>query len=195
MKKTVFDVKSIYPFKEARMRGYGVITAAFMLILFSASVSKGGDTMAFKISSPDFKEGDTIPKRFTCEGEDVSPEMHWEGAPSGTKSFSLIVEDPDAPVGTFTHWVLYDIPGNLGRLEQGAGRGEGMKNGITDFGRASYGGPCPPKGHGTHRYFFILRALDVETLGAPQGARKPEVEKRMKGHILGETRLMGVYRR
>lgn len=180
------------------MRGYGVITAAFMLVLFSASVSKGGDTMAFKISSPDFKEGDTIPKRFTCEGEDVSPEMHWEGAPSGAKSFSLIVEDPDAPVGTFTHWVLYDIPGNLVRLDRGeggAGSSTGIKNGITDFGRASYGGPCPPKGHGTHRYFFILRALDVETLGAPQGARKTEVEKRMKGHILAETRLTGVYRR
>lgn len=178
------------------MKVYAALSAAFVLFFLTLTVSKGGDEMAFKISSPDFKEGDTIPKKFTCEGEDVSPELNWEGAPAGTKSYSLIVEDPDAPVGTFTHWVLYDIPGNLNTLKRGATSGGGdFKTGATDFGRSSYGGPCPPRGHGTHRYFFILRALDIESLGLTSGARKTEVEKKLKGHVLAEARLMGVFKR
>lgn len=151
--------------------------------------------MAFKIKSPEFKEGDTIPKVFTCEGEDISPELEWEDAPAGTKSFSLIVEDPDAPMGTFIHWVVYDIPAGVNRFSRGMALKDGIKNGMTDFGKRGYGGPCPPKGHGTHRYFFILRALDLPALKLTDGARKPDVEKAMKGHILAETRIMGVYSR
>ncbi|MBI5887877.1 MAG: YbhB/YbcL family Raf kinase inhibitor-like protein [Deltaproteobacteria bacterium] len=151
--------------------------------------------MAFSITSPAFSEGGVIPEKFTCEGRDLTPELDWGDVPKGTKSLSLIVEDPDAPMGTFTHWVLYDIPADTVKLEQGARLKTGIKTGMTDFGRSGYGGPCPPRGHGTHRYYFILRALDVPTLGLAAGASKADVEKAMKGHILGETKTMGTYKR
>lgn len=167
------------------------MVGAFLL----ADYAKGGDIMAFSITSPAFSEGGVIPEKFTCEGQDLTPELNWGDVPKGTKSLSLIVEDPDAPMGTFTHWVLYDIPADTVRLEQGARLKTGIKTGMTDFGRSGYGGPCPPKGHGTHRYYFILRALDVATLGLKTGAAKPDVEKAMKGHILGETKTTGTYKR
>ncbi|GMR04650.1 MAG: YbhB/YbcL family Raf kinase inhibitor-like protein [Thermodesulfobacteriota bacterium] len=155
--------------------------------------------MAFNIQSPEFWQGERIPVRFTCDGEDLSPELSWEDPPEGTKSFTLIAEDPDAPMGTFVHWVLYDIPAGLKRLERGEGNkadpGQGMKHGTTGFGRIGYGGPCPPKGHGDHRYSFILKALDVETLGLGAGATKADVEASMEGHVLGEASLMGIYGR
>lgn len=151
--------------------------------------------MAFNVKSPDFSEGQTIPKKFTCEGEDLSPELDWADVPQGTKSLALICEDPDAPMGTFIHWVVYDIPANLNKLEKGVKLAGGIKTGITGFGKTGYGGPCPPKGHGTHRYFFILRALDAPSLNLPPGASKADVEKAMKGHVLGETKIMGVYKR
>lgn len=177
---------------------YFLLTALIFLYVFPA-YSSGGDAMALKIDSPDLKEGTRIAKRFTCEGEDLSPEITWSGAPAGVKSYSLITEDPDAPAGTFVHWVLYDIPAGTDKIERGAGNSaslkDGMKHGATDFGTKRYGGPCPPKGHGDHRYYFILRALDVETLGLPAGAKRSEVERAMKGHILGEARLMGKYSR
>ena len=154
--------------------------------------------MGFRLRSQDFKEGEVIPKEFSCEGEGLSPQLVWENPPSGTKSFALTVEDPDAPMGTFVHWVVYDLPSNLQVLERGAGtKGtkDSVKQGLTDFGQAGYGGPCPPKGHGRHRYVFILRALDVPTLGVPNGARKSEVERAMKGHILAEAKIIGIYQR
>lgn len=155
--------------------------------------------MAFNISSPDFRNGELIPKRFSCEGDDMSPELSWNDPPEGTKSYALIVEDPDAPAGTFIHWVVYDLPPEFHRLYRGMGNDgvpqDGIKQGSTDFGHTGYGGPCPPKGHGQHRYEFILRALDLKTLGLSEGAEKSEVERAMKGHILGETRITGLYRR
>lgn len=172
------------------------IAGIFMVGAFlSADCAKGGDAMAFSITSPAFSEGGVIPEKFTCEGRDLTPELDWGDVPKGTKSLSLIVEDPDAPMGTFTHWVLYDIPADTVKLEQGARLKTGIKTGMTDFGRSGYGGPCPPRGHGTHRYYFILRALDVPTLGLAAGASKADVEKAMKGHILGETKTMGTYKR
>ncbi|MBI5810886.1 MAG: YbhB/YbcL family Raf kinase inhibitor-like protein [Deltaproteobacteria bacterium] len=155
--------------------------------------------MAFKVESLDIKEGGRIARSFTCEAEDTSPEIIWHDPPKGVKGYALITEDPDAPAGTFTHWVLYDIPASLNKLERGIGNPaslkDGMKHGVTDFGAKRYNGPCPPKGHGIHRYYFILRALDVATLGLSAGAKKNDVEKAMKGHIIGEARLMGTYSR
>lgn len=155
--------------------------------------------MTFSILSPDFKDGDTVPKRFSCDGEDMSPEIQWDGAPPAVRSFVLIVEDPDAPSGTFTHWIVYDMPFSLHKLSRGIGNGAvpegGIKQGYTDFGRKGYEGPCPPKGHGVHRYNFILTALDIPALGLPDGARKSDIERAMKGHILGTAKLMGIYGR
>lgn len=151
--------------------------------------------MPFKITSTDFSEGETIPKKFTCEGSDISPELSWSGLPDGTKGLALICEDPDAPMGTFIHWVVYDIPADTTAFERGIKLAGGIRTGITGFSKTGYNGPCPPKGHGTHRYFFILRSLNTETLGLPQGASKAEVEKAMKGKVLGETKIMGVYKR
>lgn len=155
--------------------------------------------MAFNIVSPDFRDSDAIPKRFSCDGENLSPEIQWDGPPPAVKSFVLIVEDPDAPSGTFTHWVVYDIPPALSKLPGGIGNNAviqgGIKQGYTDFGRKGYGGPCPPRGHGTHRYNFILSALDIPGLGLADGAKKSEVERAMKGHVLGTTRMTGKYGR
>ncbi|MFQ5441986.1 MAG: YbhB/YbcL family Raf kinase inhibitor-like protein [Thermodesulfobacteriota bacterium] len=166
---------------------------------FAVKGVNGDGAMAFGIKSPDFKEGQRIPVKFTCEGEDLSPELVWEGPPEGTKSYTLIVEDPDAPMGTFIHWVVYDVPPHLQKLERGIGGGGGLegpvKQGVSSFGNTGYGGPCPPKGHGDHRYFFILRALDVENLGVGAGAEKADVERAMEGHILGEVSIMGKYSR
>jgi len=173
----------------------GVLLA---LTVFSCSAN-GGENMSFRIKSADFAEGHNIPRKFTCDGEDLSPEVSWEDAPAGTKSFALIVEDPDAPMGTFTHWVVYDLPASARKLNRGDGNQavskDNLKNGHTDFGRMGYGGPCPPKGHGRHRYYFKLIALDVETLGLPSGASRSEVLMAMKNHVLAETSTMGVYQR
>lgn len=176
------------------------LEAVFLVVLLlSATYAKGGDVMSFRITSSDFKEGETMPKMFSCDGDDLSPELKWTDPPEGTKSFALIVEDPDAPVGTFTHWIVYDMPATFKELYRGIGNDidlkDGIKEGVSDFGFRGYGGPCPPKGHGTHRYNFILRALDVATLGLPDSAKKNAVKEAMKGHVLGETRITGVYGR
>jgi Raf kinase inhibitor-like YbhB/YbcL family protein len=149
--------------------------------------------MPFVISSPAFTDGSEIPRRHTCDGENRSPLLTWRDAPTGTRSFVLIVDDPDAPSGTFTHWVLLDIPSGLTELSEGVtGVGRGGRN---DFGKNGYGGPCPPKGHGPHRYFFTLSALDIETVGLPDGATRSRVEAAMKGHAVATARLGGRYER
>ncbi|GAB6065311.1 YbhB/YbcL family Raf kinase inhibitor-like protein [Aquifex pyrophilus] len=150
-----------------------------------------------KVFSSAFEYGEVIPKKYTCEGEDISPPIRWEGV-SGARSFVLIMDDPDAPIGTFTHWVVYDIPSNVNELPENFPKSKevnGIKQGVNDFGRVGYGGPCPPRGHGYHRYFFKVYALDVESLGLPPEATRREVEERMKGHILGSGELMGRYKR
>jgi Raf kinase inhibitor-like YbhB/YbcL family protein len=172
--------------------------AGVLIITFFGLNANGGGNMGFRIKSTDFTEGHSIPRKFTCDGEDLSPEVSWDDAPAGTKSFALIVEDPDAPMGTFTHWVVYDLPASAKKLNRGDGNkavSNGLKNGNTDFGRMGYGGPCPPKGHGRHRYYFKLIALDVDTLGLSSGASKNEVLMAMKNHVLAETTTMGVYQR
>lgn len=132
--------------------------------------------MPLKLLIPAFAEGGTIPKLHTGEGADVSPAIEWSGAPAGTQSFALIVDDPDAPVGTWTHWLLWDVPASEHSLPQGSKPGTAGVEGVNDFGRSGYGGPMPPKGHGPHRYFFKLFALDVVSLGLRSKSRRADVE-------------------
>jgi Raf kinase inhibitor-like YbhB/YbcL family protein len=155
--------------------------------------------MTFAISSPAFDNRGDIPGRFTCDGQDISPQLSWSGVPAGTKSLALIVDDPDAPDPaapkmTWIHWVLYDIPADADGLVEDAthvGLPPGTREGINSWERTGYGGPCPPIG--THRYFFKLYALDVE-LGLDQPT-KSELEQAMQGHVLAETQRVGLYRR
>jgi len=153
--------------------------------------------MVLQISSTAFSEGGTIPKKFTCDGPDASPQLSWGGAPAGTQSFALIMDDPDAPVGTWVHWVLYNLPTSTNGLPEGVAKQEqvagGALQGRNDFKKIGYGGPCPPPGK-PHRYFFKLYALDGK-LDLKAGATKPDVEAAMKGHILGQGQLMGRYGR
>jgi hypothetical protein len=144
------------------------------------------------IKSSAFKESENIPPKFTCDGENVSPELSWSDFLEGTKTFALIVDDPDAPGGTFVHWVVYNIPSNITSLPEGITLPEGSEQGVNHFGDNNYGGPCPPSG--THRYYFKLYALDSEVQLKP-GAGKRDLLKAMEGHILAETQLMGKYER
>ncbi len=147
--------------------------------------------MPLQVSSPAFSEGGTIPKKFSCDGENISPQLSWSGAPGGTKSLALILDDPDAPGGTFVHWVLFNLPDNTTELPEGSS-GVGTP-GTNSFRKEAYGGPCPPKGS-THRYFFKLYALDT-SLSLKSGASKADVEKAMSGHILAQGQLMGKFGR
>lgn len=151
--------------------------------------------MAFKLITSAFAEGGAIPKLHTCDGADLSPALEWSGEPSGAASFVLIMDDPDAPAGTWNHWLLYDIPASVHDLAQGYKPGALGRSGANDFGRAGYGGPCPPKGHGAHRYFLKLYAVDVPSLGLKSGAKRAEIDKALRGHILAETQCMGRYER
>lgn len=151
--------------------------------------------MPFKLTIPAFADGGLIPKLHTCEGADISPSLEWDGEPATTRVLALIVDDPDAPAGTWNHWLLYDLPPSVRSLAQGYKPGKLGHSGTNDFGRLGYGGPCPPKGHGPHRYFFKLYALDIATLGLPQGARRAEIDKALRGHILAEAQYMGRYER
>ncbi len=152
--------------------------------------------MAFQLSSSAFSKGSDIPVKYTCDGSDVSPALSWSEPPQGTKSFALIADDPDAPSGTFTHWVLYDVVASTTQLPEGVPKEEQAKlgrQGRNGFGRAGYGGPCPPPGR-PHRYFFKLYALDTE-LNLRPGASRGDVERAMKGHIVAQTEYMGRYQR
>jgi Raf kinase inhibitor-like YbhB/YbcL family protein len=162
----------------------------------SFAQEKGG-TMSLQISSTAFSAGETIPKRFTCDGQDVSPQLKWNDPPANTQSIALIIDDPDAPVGTWVHWVLYDLPASARELPEGVAKQEQLssaaRQGRNDFGAIGYSGPCPPPGK-PHRYFFKLYALDAK-LGLKAGATKADVERAMKSHILAQTQLIGKYGR
>ncbi len=149
------------------------------------------------ITSTAFQDGETIPIRYTCDGVDISPALSWSGVPEGTQSFVLIVDDPDAPGGTFTHWVIFNIPANTLELEEGiptsSQLSSGALQGRNDFSRTGYGGPCPPWGS-THHYHFTLYALDI-TLDLNPGASKTAVLNAMRGHILAQAELIGIYQR
>ncbi len=153
--------------------------------------------MAFRIESSGFKNGEVIPKRYTCDGEGVSPPLRWADAPLGTKSFVLICDDPDAPMMTWIHWIVYSIPGTTSELKEGIPPKEtldgGITQGINSWRKMGYGGPCPP-GKSRHRYYFRLFALDTD-LSLRPGESRHDIERAMKGHILGQTFIMGVYGR
>jgi len=156
-----------------------------------------GGLMALTLKSPAFTQGTKIPSKYTCEGEDVSPPLSWDDVPEGTKSFALIMDDPDAPRGTWVHWVIYNIPVNVRELQEGVSTDPVLttraKQGMNDFRKTGYGGPCPPPGP-EHRYFFKLYALKIE-LALSEKATKADVEDAMNGNILAETELMGKFGR
>jgi Raf kinase inhibitor-like YbhB/YbcL family protein len=158
---------------------------------------QGGKVMAFELKSSAFQHDKMIPKRYTCEGDDVSVPLNWSDPPAGTRSLALIADDPDAPMGTWVHWVLYDLPADTRDLPEGIPTQEtlntGATQGINDFKKVGYGGPCPPPGP-AHRYFFKLYALDQKT-GLKTRSTKQQLLDGMKGHILAETQLVGRYQR
>jgi Raf kinase inhibitor-like YbhB/YbcL family protein len=177
----------------------GLLIGAILALAACGGATPGGGTSGsgapttFSVTSAAFTEGQAIPAKYTCDGEDRSPPLRWDGAPAA-QSFALIVDDPDAPGGTFTHWVLFDIPAAQRELPEGLAAGALGVAGRTGFGKAGYGGPCPPAG-APHRYIFTLSALDVATLKLPANAPRSDVEAAMRGHILGQAQLMGLYGR
>jgi len=153
--------------------------------------------MSMSLTSPAFAEGKAIPIKYSGQGENISPPLNWSGAPAGAKSFALIVEDPDAPMGTFTHWVIFNLPPDKTALQENVPTSEtladGARQGENDFGRMGYGGPMPP-GQNPHRFFFKIFALDTK-LELDAGASKKGLLEAMKGHVLAEGKLMGTYQR
>jgi Raf kinase inhibitor-like YbhB/YbcL family protein len=153
--------------------------------------------MAFSISSSAFEHGASIPRAFTADGTDVSPALSWENPPSGTQAFALVCDDPDAPIGTWVHWLIWNLPASAKGLAEGVQpkktMGDGSAQGKNDFGRIGYGGPSPPPGK-PHRYFFRLYALK-EKLPLAAGASRRELDKAMEGKILAAVEVFGTYRR
>jgi Raf kinase inhibitor-like YbhB/YbcL family protein len=154
--------------------------------------------MPFELTSTAFTQGNSIPALYSCDGQDISPPLAWSDPPAGTQSFALIMDDPDAPVGTWDHWILFNIPANMRELSENLPLDAKNQDpdaifvGSNSWGRADYGGPCPPSG--THRYFFRLFALDT-TISLLPGASKGELSNAMEGHILALTELMGTFTR
>jgi Raf kinase inhibitor-like YbhB/YbcL family protein len=169
---------------------------ALALNLLLAAGMPGKPMAPFQLKSSAFSNGDAIPRKFTCDGPDVSPSLSWNDPPPGTKAFALIVDDPDAPAGTWVHWVLYDLPDSVRELPEGVPKTKdleiGARQGANDFRRIGYSGPCPPRG-ATHRYSFRLYALDRPTQ-LPAGAAKGDLERAMKGHILAQSELIGRFK-
>ncbi len=156
-----------------------------LAIEYTAMAEEGA---VMKLKSPEFQNNEFIPKKFTCKGENVNPALIIEDIPSGAKSMALIVDDPDAPAGVWVHWVMFDIP-IIPKIGENSAPG---KQGVNDFGRMSYGGPCPPSG--THHYVFKIYALDTK-LNLKEGAGKADLEKAMEGHILARSELIGLFKR
>jgi Raf kinase inhibitor-like YbhB/YbcL family protein len=167
-----------------------IVLLVSSLLGINISSQSAGKTMALDVSSSAFSEGQSIPEKYTCDGQNVSPPIKWSGAPEKTKSIALICEDPDALSGAFTHWVLYDLPGTTKELAEGSS--DGGKEGVNGFGKKGYGGPCPPPGP-AHRYFFRIYALDTGSLS--NAGSKEDVTAAMQGHILAQGQLMGRYKR
>jgi Raf kinase inhibitor-like YbhB/YbcL family protein len=178
------------------------VATAFLMSTFLLPSSKvlaqtGDKAMSLTLTSPSFSNGGDIAKRFTCDGADVSPQLSWSDPPAGTKTFALLVDDPDAPVGNWNHWTLWNLPANSRGLPEGMSKqahlADGTEQGQNDFRKTGYNGPCPPPGK-PHRYYFKLYALDVK-LDLKAGASKKEVEAAMKGNILAQVEWMGRYGR
>jgi|KBSMisStaDraftv2_1062788.scaffolds.fasta_scaffold90139_5 Raf kinase inhibitor-like YbhB/YbcL family protein len=145
-----------------------------------------------ELTSDAFREGEPIPSPYTCDGTDQTPPLRWGEPPAGTKSFALVIDDPDAPSGTFRHWGVFDIPATARSLGGSERAGTEVGN---DFGKAGYGGPCPPKGHGAHHYHFKLFALDTDRLGLSPAAKVKDVEDAAQKHAIAQGELVGIYER
>jgi Raf kinase inhibitor-like YbhB/YbcL family protein len=180
-----------------------IITILFVMSIFigcepeeTEQTKQKGETMALNVTSSAFEHNGMIPAKYTADGADVSPPLDWEGVPEGTESLVVICDDPDAPMGTWVHWLAWNIPPTAAGLNENVPPDAVLKNGIcqgtTDFGRIGYGGPAPPSG--THRYFFKVYALDT-TLDLPADSVKQELEDAMEGHILAQGELIGKYSR
>lgn len=182
-------------------RSHAFAAAGLCLVLGLAVANSVAAEKARKdrmqITSTAFSEGGAIPAKHTCDATNVSPPLKWSGVPAGAKSLALIVDDPDAPVGTWVHWVLYDLPAATGELAEGMPKSQyvagGAKQGLNDFRHLGYGGPCPPPGK-PHRYFFKLYALDA-VLDLKPGLTKKDLESAMDKHVLDRAQLMGTYQR
>ena len=181
-----------------------ILPVIIIVITFSYfSNSYGGPKMKKKqlkeltVKSSAFKQGEMIPSKYTCDGENISPDISWEGAPEGTESFVLISDDPDAPMGIWVHWVVFNIPDSVTSLPENvppkATLKDGTNQGITSFKEIGYGGPCPPSG--THRYFFKVYAINTDIDLEPRYANKKKVLDAMEGHVLAYGELMGTYKR
>jgi Raf kinase inhibitor-like YbhB/YbcL family protein len=172
------------------------LASLLLLAAFQLAAQKG-TTMPFSLQSNAFKEGADIPRQYTCEGADTSPALTWSEPPQKTQTFALTADDPDAPVGTWVHWVVWNIPAATHQLPENVAKSAdlagGGNQGTNDFKKTGYGGPCPPPGK-PHRYFFKLYALD-STLDLKPGATKKDLEQAMKGHILAQAQLMAKYQR
>jgi Raf kinase inhibitor-like YbhB/YbcL family protein len=147
--------------------------------------------MALRVSSPAFSNGAAIPSKYTCDGQNVAPPLEWSGVPERSKSVAVICDDPDAPSGTFTHWVLYNIPASTHSLPEHPSIGI---SGVNSFGKTGFGGPCPPRNDDVHHYHFRVYALDIDSLGAA-GLSKENVLEAMNGHVVAEGELVATYKR
>jgi len=151
--------------------------------------------MDIKLASTAFKDGELIPRKHTCDGQDISPQLAWDSVPAGTKSLALVCDDPDAPRGTWVHWVIFNLPSELRELHEDIPKQRELKNGarqgVNDFGEIGYGGPCPPA---LHRYYFKLYALDAPLSLVP-GASKAQLLSAVEGHVLAQGQLIGRYKR
>lgn len=156
------------------------------------------EIMALTLSSSAFKQDEVIPLRYSCEGENISPPLTWHGVPEGTRSLVLILDDPDAPRGLFTHWIVYNLPPNLDGLPEDAAANVihqlSAIHGRNDFGQRTYGGPCPPRGDDPHRYYFRLYALD-SPINVMSGAPRPQVLDALRDHVLERAELVGLFER
>jgi len=184
--------------KRIILAGLAAGAALVCVLVTTASVmSPPGTHRKMALTSSAFKEGQPIPSQYTCDGKNISPPLTWNGAPAGTASLAIIVDDPDAPMGVWTHWVLFNLPPDSSDLPEGAAQSESALHsavqGRNDFKRLGYGGPCPPAGK-QHRYFFKTYALDI-TLNLAPGATSKEVQAAMTKHILAEGQLMGTYQK
>jgi Raf kinase inhibitor-like YbhB/YbcL family protein len=179
------------------MKALPVLAAATLAASIPLFAQQGGSSMTFSMTSSAFAPGASIPKAYTADGRDVSPSLRWENPPPGSQSFALICDDPDAPVGTWAHWVIWNIPASARELNEAVQHiktlADGAAQGKNDFGRIGYGGPSPPAGK-PHRYFFRLYALK-EKLTLAAGASRGELERAMQGKVLATAELLGTYRR
>jgi Raf kinase inhibitor-like YbhB/YbcL family protein len=165
------------------------------LSLFAAGNQEQWLTMRLRSSA--FPDGHRIPTRYTCDGANLSPPLAWEDVPQGTRSFTILCDDPDAPKGTWHHWAVFDIPADQSTLVEGVRPAEqaGLGQARNDFGKLGYGGPCPPRGHGPHRYRFRILALAVARLPLPKGPSFGDVERAAREHVVEEASLVGIYQR